>query len=64
MVGKMDFVLFFREVRQELAKVIWPSFDELVGSTIIVLIILAAFTVYFGVVDLVFRMLSEFVYAQ
>ena len=64
MVGKMDFVLFFREVRQELAKVIWPSFDELVGSTIIVLIILAAFTVYFGVVDLAFRMLSEFVYAQ
>ena len=64
MVGKMDFVLFFREVRQELAKVIWPSFDELVGSTIIVLIIIAAFTVYFGVVDLVFRMLSEFVYAQ
>ena len=60
----MDFVLFFREVRQELAKVIWPSFDELVGSTIIVLIILAAFTVYFGVVDLAFRMLSEFVYAQ
>ena len=64
MVGKMDFVLFFREVRQELTKVVWPSFDELVGSTIIVLIIIAAFTVYFGVVDLVFRMLSEFVYAQ
>ncbi len=60
----MNFVLFFREVRQELAKVMWPSFDELVGATIIVLIIIAAFTVYFGVVDLAFRMLSEFVYAQ
>jgi preprotein translocase subunit SecE len=58
----MNFVLFFKEVQQELAKVIWPSFDELVGSTIIVLIIIAAFTVYLGAVDFTFRNLIEFFY--
>ena len=60
----MNFVLFFKEVRQELAKVIWPSFDELVGSTIIVLIIIAAFTIFLGAVDFIFRHLSQFVYMQ
>jgi preprotein translocase subunit SecE len=60
----MDFVLFFKEVRQELAKVIWPSVDDLVGSTLIVLIIIAAFTIYLGAVDYVFRVLTEIIYAQ
>ena len=60
----MNFVLFFKEVRQELAKVIWPSFDELVGSTIIVLIIIAAFTIFLGAVDFTFRHFSEFIYMQ
>jgi preprotein translocase subunit SecE len=54
-------VLFFKEVRQELTKVIWPSFDDLVGSTVIVLIIIAAFTIFLGVVDLTFSQLSSYV---
>ena len=60
----MNFVLFLKEVRQELAKVIWPTRDELIGSTIIVLIIIAAFTIYFGAVDFIFQTLSRFVYVQ
>jgi len=57
----MNFILFVREVRQELAKVIWPTWDELVGSTVIVLIIIAAFAVYLGAIDFAFRVLSGFV---
>ena len=57
----MKMVLFLKEVRQELAKVIWPSRDDLVGSTIIVLIIIAAFTVFLGVVDFVFSQLGSYV---
>jgi len=60
----MNLITFFKEVRQELAKVAWPSFNEFVGSTIVVLIIIAAFAVYLGIVDFSLRQLSEFVYAQ
>ena len=57
----MNFVLFLKEVRQELAKVIWPTWDELVGSTIIVLIIIEAFSIYLGALDFGFRVLSGYV---
>ena len=57
-------ITFFKEVRQELAKVAWPNFSEFVDSTIIVLIIIAAFAVYLGAIDFGFRYLSEFIYIQ
>jgi len=57
-------ITFFKEVRQELAKVAWPSFSEFVGSTIVVLIIIAAFAIYLGAVDFGLRYVSEFIYAQ
>ena len=44
-------VLFLKEVRQELYKVSWPSFNEFVGSTVVVLILVALFAVYLGLVD-------------
>ena len=57
-------ISFFKEVRQELAKVAWPSFNEFVGSTIVVLIIIAAFAIYLGAIDFGLRHVSEFIYAQ
>lgn len=42
---------FFYEVRNELSKVVWPSWDDLVGSTIVVLFVLAFFSIYLGVLD-------------
>lgn len=44
-------VQFLKEVRQELYKVSWPSFNEFVGSTVVVLILVALFAVYLGLVD-------------
>ena len=55
-------ITFFKEVRQELAKVAWPNFDEFVGSTVVVLIIIAAFAIYLGAVDFGLGYLSEFIY--
>ncbi len=52
---------FFREVRQELAKVVWPNFNEFVGSTIVVLIIMAFFAVYLGAVDFGLRIIIEYI---
>lgn len=50
---------FFNEVTIELSKIVWPSTDELLGSIIVVLILVAAFSVYLGAVDFVFYKLAQ-----
>jgi preprotein translocase subunit SecE len=54
-------VQFLREVRAELAKVVWPKRDEFVGSTIIVLLLVWAFAIYLGAVDLIFAKLAKYI---
>jgi len=44
-------VRFVHQVRQELSKVSWPTFHDFIGSTIIVLILVTAFSVYLGIID-------------
>jgi len=48
---------FFNEVKVELTKVIWPKFDEWVGSTVIVLVLVAAFALYLYFIDSVLSVL-------
>jgi preprotein translocase subunit SecE len=43
---------FFREVKVEIKKVIFPSRDELTGSTWVVIITVVIISVFLGVVDL------------
>ena len=45
---------FLRDVRVELSKVIWPGKDEVVSSTIVVLVAVAFFALYIGLIDVVF----------
>jgi preprotein translocase subunit SecE len=44
---------FFNDIKLEMAKVSWPNKDELIGSTAIVLISLAALSIFIGVCDYV-----------
>ncbi len=44
---------FFREVKIEMSKVTWPSWMELKGSTILVIIFSIFFAVYIFAVDFV-----------
>lgn len=44
---------FLREVRTEMTKVTWPGWDELKGSTILVIVVSAFFAVYIGGIDIV-----------
>ena len=60
----MNLLTFFKEVRIELEKVTWPSFNEFIGATMVVLIIVAAFAVYLGAVDFVLQLASEWLYTQ
>ena len=43
---------FVKEVHLELSKVSWPKFDEFIGSTIVVLVLVTFFSVYLGLIDL------------
>jgi preprotein translocase subunit SecE len=45
--------VFFREVKAEMVKVAWPSRQDLIGATWIVLIVTAILTAYIGVLDFV-----------
>ncbi len=42
---------FFREVKIELKKVAFPSKDELVGSTWVVIVVVLIISFYLGIVD-------------
>jgi preprotein translocase subunit SecE len=43
---------FFREVRMETTKVVYPSRDELIGSTWVVIITTIVISLFLGMVDM------------
>jgi preprotein translocase subunit SecE len=57
-----DLIRYFTEVKLELGKVVWPSRDELIGSVIVVLMLVCAFSIYLGALDLVFYRIAERVF--
>ena len=50
---------FFKEVRGEFLKIVWPSQSEFVGAVIVALIVVCFFAVYLGVVDFCLGWLME-----
>ncbi|MEW6675028.1 MAG: preprotein translocase subunit SecE [Nitrospirota bacterium] len=43
---------FFREVKVEIKKVVFPSKEELIGSTWVVIITVIVISLFLGIVDL------------
>ena len=43
---------FLREVKIEIKKVVFPSKDELIGSTWVVIIVVLIISLFLGIVDL------------
>ena len=52
------FTNFFKDIKVEMTKVAWPDKDELIGSTVVVLVSLAILSIFIGFCDL---LLSNFV---
>jgi preprotein translocase subunit SecE len=50
---------YLKEVKIEMSKVAWPSWPELKGSTILVIILSAFFAIFIGGVDLVLSFVSR-----
>jgi preprotein translocase subunit SecE len=42
---------FLKEVKVELSKIVWPTWNEFVGATIVALIVILAFTLFLSVVN-------------
>jgi preprotein translocase subunit SecE len=55
-------VQFLQGVRSELSKVEWPSFQEFVGSTLIVLVLVLFFAIYLGIIDLGLSKLAKYIF--
>jgi preprotein translocase subunit SecE len=49
---------FFREVKVELKKVVFPSREEVIGSTKVVVVLVLIIAVFLGMIDLI---LSKFI---
>jgi len=45
------FVGFFNDVKLEMGKVSWSTKDELIGSTIVVIVSLAILAIFIGICD-------------
>ncbi|HEY6102818.1 MAG TPA: preprotein translocase subunit SecE [bacterium] len=55
---------YLREVRAELARVDWPSRQELIAMTVVVIVVLLAMALYLGAWDLLFSWLFQRVLAR
>jgi preprotein translocase subunit SecE len=51
---------YFNDTIQELKKVAWPSRDELIGSTIVVVVMSIMVSIFIGVVDQILNGLVNF----
>jgi len=43
---------FLKDIKLEMMKVSWPTKDELIGSTVIVLVSLAILSLFIGICDI------------
>ncbi|GBD94429.1 preprotein translocase subunit SecE [bacterium BMS3Abin05] len=55
---------FFREVKIEMSRVIWPSREELLRSTWIVIFMTFAFAIFIFIVDTIFRYLFTLIFSS
>jgi preprotein translocase subunit SecE len=54
-------VIFLKEVRDELKKVVWPTRDEIIRLTAVVIIVSVIVGVYLGGIDLILTRLLALV---
>lgn len=52
-------VVFLKEVKAELVKVIWPTREEVAKLTVIVVVVSVAIGLYIGGLDMVFTKLTD-----
>ena len=54
-----NIISFLTETKSELLKVIWPSRGEFIGSTVVVLFLVAIFSAFLGIVDFLLTSIAQ-----
>ena len=57
-------IKYLREVYGELGRVMWPSFSEFVGATIIVLVVVFLCMLYIGFLDFALAKAARYIFSQ
>jgi preprotein translocase subunit SecE len=60
MFGKL--IKFLQEVRTELNKVTWPTRQELIGSTIVTVVVTLIISVFIGIVDRILSLATKYIF--
>ena len=55
---------YFRETRAELRKVVWPTRDEAINLTVVVVVTIIVMSAFFGVIDYFLTALFRFLLAR
>ena len=55
---------YLKQVQKEFSKVSWPSLQEFVGSTVVVLLLTVFFMVYLGLLDFGLVKLAKYIFAR
>ncbi len=53
---------FLKEVRLELTKVSWPSWNDVKGATVVVIIVVLIISFFIGLVDLIITKLQDLLF--
>ena len=56
--------VFFKDVKLEMSKVSWPTKDELISSTVVVLVSLSILTIFIGICDIVLSKVVNIIMAR
>ena len=63
-MAKVSPLQFFRQVKQEVKKVTWPTWDKLQSSALLVMVATVIFAVVIFAMDFAFRHLMTFIYTM
>jgi preprotein translocase subunit SecE len=53
---------FLKEVMAELRKVTWPSKEELIGSTIVTIVVSTIIAIFIGIVDRILTLVVQSIF--
>jgi preprotein translocase subunit SecE len=56
------FTKFLKEVQGELRKVTWPTREEIIGSTIVTVVVSLVVAIFIGIVDRIFMLIIHAIF--
>lgn len=61
---KLNIITFFKEVQEELKKVVWPNREQTIRYTTLVIMVAVAVGVFLGALDYLLTLLTTFLISK